>query len=309
MRSPLAFAFAFDVLLTGLVSQLNALGARLAARAVLQAVRRLYRHRPVRHGTAAANPAEPSGPFTTHGRGQVCDLLIFVPRALDSYLIDEATGAYGYSHVTVDCGEADAATGKPVMIESMVHTVVRRVFQDRYGERPFIRLPLSEAGVDCGAFCDCVRSKLGEAYDYWEALTWGEVDNPAKQTCSDLAAGCLPREVLGNIVQARLALRLRPRSVSVHRHAARPATVWVSPNGLAHYFGAPHGKDVSRPDQLVHPRRRLHLPHWLARLSLSPLGVWALAGLAAWIGWQMFRPRRRLHLGEKISGHEFHEFH
>ena len=179
----------------------------------------------------------------------------YAPRSLKSRLIDDGTGGYGYSHVSIDCGEVDQPTGKHVMTESTTGDVVHRSFQDHYGSRPFARILLSHLDLDAGKFRDCVNEKLGESYDVKEALTWGAVDDPAKQICSDLAGDCLPDEARKDIARERLARRLRRLSVSVHRQFRRKTRVFISPNGLAEYFGAPHGSRLSEPDYLVTPKR------------------------------------------------------
>ncbi len=129
----------------------------------------------------------PTGPLRQGDEGRQGSLLIFVPRNAISALINDMTGGYGYSHLAVDCGDIDIPSGKRVMVESTPGLGVHDSFQDEYGERKFVRIPLGKAGVDVGEFCDCIRSKLGEKYDDEEALTFGLIHNPAKQICSDLA--------------------------------------------------------------------------------------------------------------------------
>jgi hypothetical protein len=205
---------------------------------------------------AAADAPKPRGPFTVDAR-HACALLVFVPLSLKSRLIDHATGGYGYSHVGIDCAEIDQETGKHVMTESTIEDVVHRSFQDRYGTRPFARFPLSQFGVEAEKFRACVNEKLGEPYDDREALTWGAVDDPAKQVCSDLAANCLPSKLRADMARESLAGRLRRFSVSVHRRFRKEPRVFISPNGLAEYFGAPHGSRIAAPDTLVTPKRQL----------------------------------------------------
>src|SRR6266496_1281599 len=120
MRNPIAASLSFDrtieELLAWVVRRLMARDALLSARALLIIVRLARRDKPLRVDDApAANKAQPRGPFSSGGD---CYLLIFVPRSLESFLIDEGTSHYGYSHVAVDCGEVELSTGKPVMIES-----------------------------------------------------------------------------------------------------------------------------------------------------------------------------------------------
>src|SRR5438045_2608953 len=185
----------------------------------------------------------PSGPFFVEPNHE-CALLIFVPRSLKSRFIDDLTGAFGYSHVAVDAGEVDTLTHKPVMTESTLSDVVHRSFQDEYGDRPYVRVPLGSLRVVCGDLRKCVAAKLGEPYSDKEALTWGAIDDPVKQICSDLAANCLPEHVRSDIMQAHDRHEIRPYAVSVHRTRRRQPKVFVSPNGFAEYFGAPRGPAI-----------------------------------------------------------------
>ncbi len=211
------------------------------------------RHHPVSHNKGEEQQARPSGPFMVD-RSHACALLIFVPLSLKSHFIDDLTGAYGYSHIAVDVGEMDAQTRKPVMTEATLGDVVHRSFQDTYGERPYIRVPLGSLGVDCHAMRACVTSKLGQPYSDKEALTWGAIDDPAKQICSDLAANCLPDRLRLAIVQSRHHGKVRPYAVSVHRLGHPKPYVFVSPNGFAQFLGAPHGNKIDRPNVVLLPQ-------------------------------------------------------
>jgi hypothetical protein len=189
-----------------------------------------------------------------HRQQQMGDLLLWTPRKIESFLIDDLTGGSGYSHATVDTGEVDLPTGKPVMIEITVGHPVERTFQDEYPGRPFARIPLSKTGIDVAAFVACVKSRLGEPYDNLEALTLGEIDDPAKQVCSNLATDCLPETVQRAIANARRIGQLSKASVSIHSPSDAPQTkVFVSPNGFAQYYGAPRGEKLAGPDVLVKP--------------------------------------------------------
>src|SRR6266496_945517 len=91
---------------------------------------------------------KPAGPFRTAAEEHKADLLLFVPRNEISRTINDLTGRYGYSHLAIDCGEGDIPTGRRVMIEATVNNGVHYAFQDEYGKRPFVRIPLRNAGVD-----------------------------------------------------------------------------------------------------------------------------------------------------------------
>jgi hypothetical protein len=287
--SPLSAA---EQLLTWVVTALYENDVELFAHTVLRLVRLRHRHRPVRgDNSPVANPAEPQGPFAASRIDQVGDMLIFVPRSLESYLIDTATGRYGYSHVAIDCGEVDQASGKPVITESTTGVGVHRSFLDKYGSRPFVRVPLSQAGVDGASFRDCVQKQMGEPYDTMDALTWGDVRNPAKQICSGLAADCLPENLRKDIARAGRAGKLGRFSVSVHRRLGRNREVFISPNAFAEYFGAPPGKEISDTDELITPRgvgqagdQQADDQHARSRFWPALLVGIALAG-GLWIYW------------------------
>ena len=240
-------------MLNEIITHLIRADATRPANVLLKLARFQHRHKSVDSKEAGSGAPVPKGPFKVDS-GHPCALLVFVPRNLKSRLIDDGTGGFGYSHVTIDCAEVDQPTGKHVMTESTTQDVVHRSFQDHYGSRPFARILLTHLDLDAQKFRDCVNEKLGEPYDAKEALTWGAVDDPAKQICSDLAGDCLPTELRADIAHARLAGRLRRLSVSVHRHFRREPHVFISPNGFAEYFGAPDGSRLFEPDYLVTPK-------------------------------------------------------
>jgi hypothetical protein len=253
----LDFAFVADRMLATLIRGLLQSDFTLIARPIVRLVRRNRDDDPVSGDQGPApNAATPRGPFRLKARNQACDMLIFVPRSLESYLIDDATGSYGYSHVGVDCGEVDAANGQRVFVEATPHVGVHRSYLDKYGSREFIRIPLAQAGVDCRRFRACVLDKLGQPYDVAEVFTWGQVDDPAKQVCSDLAADCLPAKVRLAIVAQAKTHMLGRHMVSVHGPAVLPQNIFVSPNGFAKFFGAPKGHKIHHTDELVRPRVR-----------------------------------------------------
>ena len=224
-------------------------------RILLKGLRFAWRHQP---GPIERSPKEtssfPTGPYATTRQPQMGDLLLWVPHRIESFIIDDLTGRFGYSHVTVDSGEVDFPTGKPVMVEVTIGQKVERKFQDEYAGRPYARIPLSKTGIDTEAFVACVLSRLGEPYSNLEALTLGEIDDPAKQVCSSLAAECLPETVQRDIAKARRLRLLRRTSVSVHSHSnALKTKLFISPNGFAEYYGAPKGGKVREIDCLVEP--------------------------------------------------------
>jgi len=284
----LDLAFVADRMLAVLIRGLLQSGFTVMARPLVRIIRKRRDDDPVRGDQGPApNPARPPGPFRLAARDQACDMLIFTPRSLESYLIDDATGSYGYSHVGVDCGEVDVATGQRVFVEATPHVGVHRSYLNKYGRREFIRIPLAQAGVDCREFRACILDKLGQPYDVAEVFTWGQVDDPAKQVCSDLAADCLPAKVrLAIVVQSKAGM-LGRHTVSVHGPAVLPQNIFVSPNGFARFFRAPKGHKIHQPDELVRPRVRRGIGGPRVRLGLV-LGLALIVALV--VGWKLLGP-------------------
>ncbi len=252
-------------------------------RGLLRLLRFRWRNRPIRaeHATTLEGIL-PTGPFRTTRLRQQGDLLLWVPRGIDSYLIDDLTGGYGYSHSTIDTGEVDILTGKAVMAEITVHQKVSHKFIDEYGERAYVRIPLRKAGVNVRELIGCVNSKMGEQYDSLDALTLGEIQDPAKEVCSGLITDCLPNDELRSIARARKLGLLGRHSVSIHSKLDAPRVrAFVSPNALAEYYGAPKGRKVTEPDTLAEPKPVDESITRAARLVTRHQGWKALAALAA----------------------------
>ena len=197
--------------------------------------------------------AKPTGPFRTTAEEHQGDLLLFVPRNEISRTINDLTGRYGYSHLAIDCGESDVSTGRRVMIEATVGHGVHYAFQDEYGKRPFVRLPLRNAGVDVERFCECVHEKVGEKFDDLEAITLGIFDNPARQICSDLATVCLPEEMRKEIERCHRRAVIHPLAALRDRRSNLTLRLFMSPNGFAEFLGAPRGRELEGPDQMAEP--------------------------------------------------------
>ena len=256
---------ATEHVLTAVVGTFFAADMDWLARPLIRFARWRHRNLPIARDHGQAESERPHGPFTIDSQRD-CAVLIFVPRSLKSHFIDDLTGADGYSHVAVDVGETDVPTRKPVMTEATLGDVVHRSFQDTYGDRPYLRVPLRSFGADCARLRACVTAKLGQPYSDKEALTWGAIDDPAKQICSDLVANCLPDRVRDDIVRGRGRRRVHPFAVSVHRLGRREPYVFVSPNGFAEYIGAPPGRQIERPNVLFHPQ----LPESTVRPAAHP---------------------------------------
>ena len=242
--------------LIGLITYLIRSDLEWIGRTLLKILRLKWHDRPIQtgHGTKEVTHL-PTGPFMTSRKKQLGDLLLWVPRRIDSYLIDDLTGGYGYSHATIDAGEIDIPTSKPVMVETTVGQTVTRKFQDEYEQRPFVRVPLSKTGVNVEQFVACVKSKMGEQYDTLDAITLGEIVDPAKEVCSGLAADCLPEKERQRIARAKRLGLLRRASVSVHsKPGASKTKEFVSPNGFAEYYGAPQGRKITGPDITIQPQ-------------------------------------------------------
>ncbi len=195
----------------------------------------------------------PSGPFRETAKEHVGDILLFVPRNEIGRTISNLTGRYGYSHLAIDCGEIDEPTGRPVMIEATVGPGVHYAFQDEYGQRPFVRVPLWKTGMDVEKFCECVHSRAGEKFDDLEAITLGILDNPARQICSDLATVCLPDEMREEIARCHRKAIIHPLSAIRDEKLGPGVRLFMSPNGFAEFFGLPRGKEIKKPDQLAEP--------------------------------------------------------
>ncbi|MGE5378226.1 MAG: hypothetical protein ACM3XO_24465 [Bacteroidota bacterium] len=195
--------------------------------------------------------ALPTGPFKSGtGRSQA-DLLLFVPRNEIGRTIDALTGRYGYSHLAIDCGEVDVPTGRRVMIESTVAPGVHQAFLEEYGERPYVRIPLENTGMDVEQFCACVHSKVGDHFDNLEVISLGILDNPARQICSDVATVCLPEEMCEKIIRCHEGTVLHPLSVARDELPGSRTRLFVSPNGYAEFFCVPRGSSIHTPDQRV----------------------------------------------------------
>ena len=195
----------------------------------------------------------PSGPFRVAAKEHEGDLLLFVPRNEIGRTISSLTGRYGYSHLAIDCGEIDEPSGRRVMIEATVGPGVHCAFQDEYGKRPFVRVPLRKTGIDVEQFCECVHARVGEKFDDLEAITLGILDNPARQICSDLATVCLPEEMCQEIAQLHRQAVIHPLSAVRESSLSPRFRLFMSPNGFAEFLGVPFGKDIKEPDQPVEP--------------------------------------------------------
>jgi hypothetical protein len=240
------------------------------------------RNHPIGPANIPENPNRPTGPYIPAPEGPKCALNIFVPRNFKSRFIDNFTGKYGYSHVAIDCGELDQPTGKRVMIESTLFDVVHRSFEDTYGKRAYVKIPLDQIDMDTDAFCECVKSKLGEKYDYAEALTWDEIDDPARQICSDLAAVCMPDWLVAEFAQARINGVLPRNSISASHHHGGKLDMFISPNALAIFFNAPRGDTLGGPGVLADPQIQTNAKTTHSAFSMFTIPILGLIGFATW---------------------------
>jgi hypothetical protein len=227
----------------------------------------------------------PSGPFRVTEKEKPGDLLLFVPRNEIGRTISGLTGRYGYSHLTIDCGEIDEPTGRPVMIEATVGPGVHYAFLDEYGKRPFARVPLWKIGMDVQEFCECIHQKVGEKFDDLEAITLGILDNPARQICSDLATVCLPTELRDEIARCHQKAVIHPLSAVRDEKPGPGSRLFMSPNGFAEFLGVPRGKEIKNPDQLVEPH-----PQNSQSVSLLPK-LWRRGDTFVTGAWKFFKHR------------------
>ncbi len=225
----------------------------------------------------------PTGPFRMAAENHEGDLLIFVPRNEISRTINNFTGRYGYSHLAIDCGEADEPSGRRVMIEATLPGGVHYSFQDAYGPRPFVRIPLREVGLDVRGFCECVHTHLGDKFDDLEAITLGILDNPARQICSDLATVCLPEDMRARIARYHRRAVIHPLSAAKDEIPGPGFRLFMSPNGFAEFLGAPHGNELQGPDQLAEP-------HLQSREEI-PSKIWKWGDTFVTGVWRILRPK------------------
>jgi hypothetical protein len=225
----------------------------------------------------------PAGPFRSVSGTSQADLLLFVPRNEIGRTIDDLTGRYGYSHLAIDCGEIDVPTGRRVMIEATVLPGVHYAFLEEYGQRPYIRIPLHNTGIDVQELCECVHSKLGDHFDDLKVISLGILDNPARQICSDVATVCLPDAVQEQIIRRHDGMVLHPLSVARHELPGSKPRLFVSPNGFAEFFCAPRGGTIHATDQLVEP----HIQESNTE-ELIPR-IWKLGDAAVTSVWKLIR--------------------
>jgi len=268
----------FDRTLAWLVKHLGKFNGQKLAHALLMGVRlRRWNQQVPQEKEHPSNPRKPLGPFVVVDKKKAGDILLFVPRHLYGRMLDDISGGYGYSHLTVDCGEIDVSSGKRVMVEAMPNTTVHRSFLDEYGDKRYARISLEKTGIDPEAFCKCVKDMIGESYDYAEVVTWGDIDDPAKQVCTDLAAGCLPEAVQRDFAKKRRSGELNKNSVSVYHARNKGTKVFISPNGFAEYFDLPHGDHIKKRGQRFRPEGPF--PKGVVRDSKPRLGRWLMMGV------------------------------
>jgi hypothetical protein len=237
-------------------------------------------HKPLIDTEPPLEKALPKGPFRKTNETSRADLLLFVPRNEIGRLIDVMTGRYGYSHLAIDLGEMDIPTSRRVMIESTVQPGVHYAFLDEYGDRPFVRIPLQNTGMDVRDFEACIKSQVGDRFDDLEIFTFGILDNPARQICSDVATVCLPDEMRNKIIRCHLGTVLHPLSAVRDPISGYKTRLFVSPNGYAEFFDAPRGRLVHAPDRYVEPILQDDETE-----SLLPK-LWKLADAAILSGWK-----------------------
>lgn len=143
-----------------------------------------------------------------------------------SVLVNETTGAEGFSHAVLDACEKDAA-GKPLVIDCHIREGIQRVRAARYAGRKKVRINLD--GPEAWEIRGCARARVGASYDVLTML-WPE-DGQKGLVCSDYLYRCMPRAMREKVDGAR-------------RSEDRGA---VSPNQIARAFGIanPMADDVT----------------------------------------------------------------
>lgn len=149
-------------------------------------------------------------------------IVLWEPDSIEGRIIDAATGAVGFSHVSLDACEVDPY-GAPLVIECRPALGVTRISLHDYGQRKATRvwLPLTPGRELYG----CVRGRVGLPYDAL-GLVLPKTGPVGGVVCSQLVFECMPES---------LRKQIPPWPPS------RP----VAPNDLARGFGAvPGGQDI-----------------------------------------------------------------
>ena len=146
------------------------------------------------------------------------DILVFVPTDVTGFIIDTATGGYGYSHVGLVCGNemvdvnnTNDPTHPQVERVPLTQSLMRRHVGVRLGISPFQSFRL----------CQAALGRLGQGLDWTALLTGGWLSQPNTDLCTTLIM-----KSLDDIGVDRAALGLGG---------------FVSPNDIARLFHAPQG--------------------------------------------------------------------
>ena len=193
---------------------------------------------------AADTATTPEGPYVTKEDCE-CAVIIYVQDSTIGSVIDGLTGSHGYSHVAIDCCECEESTGKRVVIEAVENGVIRS-YADKYEGRPSVRIQVENYNIDCEKFCEKVKDRLGEPFDFPGLATGGLLDDPDAQVCADLVTLALPDWFLEHIL-AKKDDKLKD-TIFIHGE-----TITISPNAFALCAGAPNGTDVQDEETPVEP--------------------------------------------------------
>jgi hypothetical protein len=161
------------------------------------------------------------------------DVLVFVPNdatglAIDVASADPSTGFHGYSHCGLVCG------GKMLDVDNTNDPTVPQV------EAVDLQVSLQRGHVACRfplsynqvqQLCPCVVAQVGEGMDALELVTFGALHEKGRELCTMLIMHCLDK-------------------INFNR-AAMGLGGFVSPNAIAHAFGAPGGDLFGEVGNLV----------------------------------------------------------
>lgn len=122
------------------------------------------------------------------GPPQAGDIIVFEVDSAIGEAINLATCGYGYSHIGFVCN----STNNKLKVWEAIENGIVDNFTDPTNivrGHKIVRLGLSNDEIK--AMCKCLASKKGQNYDLLEAITFGTINQPGKETCTMLVMNCL----------------------------------------------------------------------------------------------------------------------
>lgn len=154
-----------------------------------------------------------------HGIRAACSvsIVLVAPRTAVGRIVDQSTGAHGFSHVALDACEFDDR-GALAIDCTPQGGVQRRPLREIVGDADHVRLLLPfAAGREAYG---CARAKLGTPYSALAFVAGDRRTRADGAVCSEVIADCLPDSL----------------RTSITRTPGAP----VSPNDIARAFNVPH---------------------------------------------------------------------